>query len=155
MNFTQVAGHLGADPEERRTPTGKKVWRLRIATKVWSEGKEDTLWWDVSVWGEEFDSILKVMKKGSAICVIGSQRKPRIWTDREQKPQVTLELTARIVSFSPFGKSEQPRSTHEESHQASPYGDVGAASSHFGAATSAYRYESPPGVGSQDEEMPF
>ena len=33
MNFMQIAGHLGADPEVRFTSTGKKVTVLRVAAK--------------------------------------------------------------------------------------------------------------------------
>jgi single-strand DNA-binding protein len=107
MNFIHIAGHLGADPETRFTPSGKKVTTLRIATKSRKGGNDETIWWRVTIWGDQFDKMLTYLKKGSAVIVFGEMQKPEIFTDREGKPQISLEITASSIQFSPFGKSEK------------------------------------------------
>lgn len=107
MNLIQLMGNLGADPESRFTPSGQKVTTLRVATTVRKGGKEETVWYRVTIWGDRFDKMLSYLKKGSAVIVMGELGKPEIWTDKEGKPQVSLEVTAEFIRFSPFGKSEK------------------------------------------------
>ena len=105
MNFIHIAGNLGADPEVRYTSSGKKVTTLKVASRSRrGKGGEDvTIWWRVTIWGEQFDKMLSFLKKGSAVMVYGDVHKPEIFTDREGKPQVSLEITAVHLEFSPFG----------------------------------------------------
>lgn len=107
MNFIQLMGNLGADPESRFTPSGQKVTTLRVATTVRKGGKDETVWYRVTIWGDRFDKMLSYLKKGSAVIVCGELGKPEIWTDKEGKAQVTLEVTAEMIRFSPFGKGEK------------------------------------------------
>jgi single-strand DNA-binding protein len=106
MNHMMVAGHLGADPEVRFTSSGQKVTTLRVAAKVRKGNKDETIWWKVTVWGEQFDKMMGYFKKGSSIMVMGELSKPEIFTDREGKPQVSMNITATNLTFSPFGKSD-------------------------------------------------
>ncbi len=104
MNFIHIAGHLGADPETRFTQSGKKVTTLRVATRTRRAGNDDTIWWRVTIWGDQFEKMMPHLKKGSAVMVWGEVHKPEIFNDREGKPQVSLEITAVQIQFSPFGK---------------------------------------------------
>lgn len=117
MNFIHIAGHLGADPEVRFTSSGKKVTTLKVATRSrrGKEEKDSTIWWRVTLWGEQFDKMISFLKKGSAVMVYGDVHKPEIFTDREGKPQISLDITAAHIEFSPFGKGGSPASG--ESHQ--------------------------------------
>jgi single-strand DNA-binding protein len=105
MIIIQIAGHLGADPETRISPSGLKVTTLRIATNVYQNGKDETVWWRVTLWGTEFDKIMPYIKKGTALFVVGEMSKPEIYNDREGRPQISLNLTARLLRLSPFGKN--------------------------------------------------
>lgn len=107
MNHILIAGHLGADPETRFTPSGQKVTTLRVASNVRKAGKDETVWWKITIWGDQFDKILPYFKKGSPIMVAGELSKPELFTDREGKPQISLNITANNIMFSPFGKSDQ------------------------------------------------
>lgn len=107
MNWILIAGHLGDDPEERFTPSGQKVVTMRIATRSRRKGEDVTIWFRVSIWGDRFDKMLPYLKKGSAILVGGELHKPEIYTDREGKPQISMEITAETLRFSPFGRSER------------------------------------------------
>lgn len=119
MNFIHIAGNLGADPEVRYTSSGKKVTTLKVASRSrrGKNGEDLTIWWRVTVWGEQFDKMIAYLKKGSAVMVYGDVHKPEIFTDREGKPQVSMEITAAHLEFSPFGKSSN--SSQGESQTAS------------------------------------
>jgi len=109
MIIIQIAGRLGRDPESRFTPSGQKVTNLTVAVNIRKGGKEETtVWWRVTVWGDRFDKMMPYFKKGSAIIVVGEMTKaPEIWTDKEGRPQTSLELTAEIIRFSPFGSPDK------------------------------------------------
>ena len=125
MNHTMIAGHLGADPEVRFTSSGQKVTTLRVAARARRGSKDETIWWRVSIWGEQFDKMIPYFKKGSAIIVMGEMNKPEIFTDRDGKPQVSMSLTAFSLSFSPFGRPDSAGSegrdvSSEPSYAGSP-----------------------------------
>lgn len=104
MILVEIAGFLGADSEERFTPNGKRVVSLRVATKVRSKDKDETVWWRVNIWGDRFDKMLPYLKKGSAVIIIGEMGKPETYTSKDGKTEVSLTLSAEIIKFSPFGK---------------------------------------------------
>jgi single-strand DNA-binding protein len=108
MIIVHIAGNLGADPEVRFTSSGKKVTQLRVATRIRKGDKDETVWWRVSVWGEQYDKLISYLKKGSSVIVVGEMDKPEIFTDREGKSQISMSISARHVMFSPFGKSDKP-----------------------------------------------
>lgn len=107
MNIIQIMGHLGADPETRFTPSGQKVTNMRVAVSVRKAGKEETIWFRITIWGDRFDKMISFLKKGSAIIVVGELGKPEIYTDKEGKPQISMEITAEFIRFSPFGKTDK------------------------------------------------
>ncbi len=130
VNFIHIAGNLGADPEVRFTSSGKKVTTLKVASRSrrGKNGEDVTIWWRVTIWGEQFDKMISFLKKGSAVMVYGDVHKPEIFTDREGKPQVSLEITAVHIEFSPFGKPGGSQTTGQAEGQpqatgpAAPFG---------------------------------
>ena len=157
MNFIHIAGHLGADPETRFTQSGKKVTTLRVATNSRKGGQDVTIWWRVTIWDDQFKNLLAFMKKGSAVMVFGEVHKPEIFNDKDGKPQVSMELTALQLQFSPFGKpggsqnsaAQEPRqnqAAHSEA-MANPYMGMQSmnGASPFGGAQGA----------TYDDEVPF
>ncbi|NGX26973.1 MAG: Single-stranded DNA-binding protein, partial [Chlamydiae bacterium] len=95
MNQITIAGHLGADPEVRFTSSGQKVTTIRVAARVRKGSKgDDTIWWRVTIWGEQFDKMIPYLKKGSPIIVFGELSKPEIFTNRDGQPQVSMNITA-------------------------------------------------------------
>lgn len=115
MNHVFIAGHLGSDPEVRFTSTGQKVTLLRVACNNRRGNKDETVWWKVTIWGEQFDKMISYLKKGSPIMVFGELSKPEIYTDKEGRPQVSLNLTATSLQFSPFGRSQDNKTQATES----------------------------------------
>lgn len=125
MNYIHIAGHLGGDPVTRFTSSGQKVTTFTVAVNGRKGGNDVTTWFRVTVWGDRFDKMISYLKKGSAVIVVGELSKPEIWTDKEGRPQVTLEVTAELLKFSPFGKPEraggdqQSNSSHQKSSHSS------------------------------------
>ena len=156
MNFIHIAGHLGADPEARFTQTGKKVTTMRVATKSRKGGQDITIWWKVTIWDDQFKNMLPHLKKGSPVMVFGEMQKPEIYNDREGKPQISLDMTAISLQFSPFGKPDSPQatgapSTSFQQTQAPSFGNFQESpSSHMGMGGSS----SPQGA-TFDDEVPF
>lgn len=114
MNQAFIAGHLGADPEVRFTSSGQKVTTLRVGARG---RKGESIWWKASVWGEQFDKMIAYLKKGSPIMVFGEISKPEIYTDKEGKPQTSLQITATNLLFSPFGKPEGSSTSSNSSQE--------------------------------------
>ena len=151
MNHMTIMGHLGADPEVRFTSGGQKVTTLRVAANQRRGGKEETFWWRVTVWGEQFDKIMPYFKKGSAVVVNGEMLKPEIYTNKEGQPQISLNLVAHNISFPPFGRGERQEQQQQSSY-AQPSGD-------FGGQMQQGQGEPPPQqqqpAGFNEDEIPF
>jgi single-strand DNA-binding protein len=147
MNHTLIAGHLGADPEVRFTSSGQKVTTLRVAARARRSGKDETIWWRVTIWGEQFDKMIPYFKKGSSIVVMGELNKPEIFTDRDGKPQVSMSLTAYNISFSPFGRPDSGNSEGGQSHE------TPAETTHAAAEPVAHGQGKGPAF--TDDEVPF
>lgn len=161
MNLLQIAGHLGKDPETRFTPSGQKVTTFSVAVNYRKGGKEEsTLWVRVTIWGERFDKLISYLKKGSAVIVVGEMHPPAVYTDKEGRPQVSVEMTADVIRFSPFGKGdrEESQSSHntqtqtQSSHQ-EPYASAGNTYGR-GGLTNGYGQQSQE-KSSNDDDLPF
>ena len=107
MNHMTLMGHLGADPEVRHTPNGQKVTTLRLAANQRRGGKDETMWWKVTIWGDHLDKMISFLKKGSSVIVHGEMNKPETYTDKAGQFQVALTITAQSLSFNPFGRSDK------------------------------------------------
>ena len=151
MNQTIIAGNLGSDPEVRFTSSGQKVTTFRVGARA---RKGETIWWRVTVWGEQFDKMMAYFKKGSSIVVFGELNKPEIFTDKEGKPQVSMSITAFNISFSPFGKGDASGETHgSNTVQSSPFSSADMESVY--ATTTSGVGQSKMDTPFTDEELPF
>jgi single-strand DNA-binding protein len=142
MFIVHLAGHLGKDPETRFTPSGQKVTTFTIATNH-RKGKEDiTIWVRVTVWGDRFDKMLSYLKKGSGVVVTGRMNPPSSYTDKEGRTQVSLEVTAEMIEFSPFGRTDR-QGEGQSQQQAGQYDEGQFQMSH------SAQYSKPSNYGSQ------
>lgn len=119
MVIVFIMGNLGADPETRFTPSGQKVVNLRLASNSKKQGKDETTWWRVTIFGDRFDKMLTYLKKGSSVIVSG-EMSTDLWTDKEGRQHIQHNVIADSIKFSPFGRSDRAQ---EQSHsQGSPAG---------------------------------
>ena len=155
MNFVNIAGHLGADPEVRFTSTGKKVTTLRVATRSRKGGADVTIWWRATIWGEQFDKMIPHLKKGSPVVAFGELQKPEIFNDREGKPQISLEVWVSNLQFSPFGKSDREGGAPAAGATAAAAAPGHAASAPINPYMQSPMQPAKAGGETYDDEVPF
>lgn len=114
-NHIVVAGHLGSNPETRFTASGQKVTSFRLASNSRRGGNTETIWWRVTVWGETLDKLIAYLKKGGAVIVMGELQKPEIFTAKDGSSQVSLNIVAANLAFSPFGKGDRQTVENQDS----------------------------------------
>jgi single-strand DNA-binding protein len=125
MNILHLCGFLGADPEEKYTPNGQKLWELRVATRSYKNGQEETIWWRLTSWGDQYDNMLKHFKKGKPIYVVAEMNKLGTYTDKSGQAQVSYEATVRSIHFLPMSdrqdgdQQQQNTGTQQQSPQQS------------------------------------
>ena len=111
FNRVTLLGHLGHDPEVRRTSKGQAVTNFRMATtRRWrdaesGERREATEWHRVVVFGKQAEVFGDRAVKGALVFVEGSLQ-TRDWTDRDGVKRYTTEVSARLVQV--LGKREHP-----------------------------------------------
>jgi single-strand DNA-binding protein len=161
MNTITIAGHVGRDPESRFTPSGQKVTNFTIAVNGRKGKDEYTVWYRIVVWGDRFDKMMPYIKKGSPLIIIGELGKPEIYTDKEGRPQISLEINAELLKFSPFGmpdkrggdQQNQTASQHVATQHSQPY--AGGGHDSFGEYSAPSKGQSYASSGAGEEPLPF
>ena len=104
-----IVGNLGRDPEMRYTPSGQAVTNLSVATSrqyTGSDGQQvkETIWFRVSVWGKQAETVNQYLKKGRSVLVEGrlvpdpATGGPKIWQG-QSGPGAAYEVSATTVRF--------------------------------------------------------
>jgi single-strand DNA-binding protein len=105
-----IVGNLGRDPEMRYLPSGQAVTNISVAanrnyTDSSGQRVKETIWFRVSVWGAQAESVNQYLQQGSRVLVEGRLRpdpetgNPRIWTRSDGTPGANFEVTAQRVVF--------------------------------------------------------
>jgi single-strand DNA-binding protein len=140
-NIHRVMGHLGRDPEIRKTGNGNSVCNLSIATshRPRKGAEMETTWHRVTVWGNEAEWIARDGRKGDLVLAEGRVEE-RTYTDRDGN-----ERTSREIVCGGFGSrcSWLRRRGHKAEGGDAPATDYG----------NAGRDEPTPDL--IDEEIPF
>lgn len=152
MNLLHLMGFLGADPEERYTSSGQKVWTLRVATRSYKNGQDETIWWRITVWGDSFDKILTHFKKGKPIYIVAEMTKLDIYTDKNGQPQVSYDATAKSIHFVASGERENQDSGRNGTPYSAPQGNFSESASSNSQAPS---YNQVYNYATSDEPLPF
>lgn len=104
VNKVILIGHLGRDPEVRRTQAGNPIAQLNVATsetwrdKTTGERKEKTEWHRVVVFTEHAAKFAEqYLKKGAKVYVEGKLR-TRKWTDQAGVEKYTVEVVLENFS---------------------------------------------------------
>ncbi|HLP70427.1 MAG TPA: single-stranded DNA-binding protein [Rhizobium sp.] len=110
VNKVTLIGHLGADPEVRRTQGGNPVVSFSLATsETWrdrtsGERKEKTDWHNIVIWNEGLCKIAEqYLRKGSKVYIEGKLQ-TRKWQDQNgndrYSTEVILQFKAELVLLS-------------------------------------------------------
>ena len=105
-----IVGNLGRDPEMRYAPNGNAVTSMNVAsnrqyTNSSGEKVKETIWFKVSVWGKQAESVNTYLQKGSSVLVEGrltadkETGNPRTFTRSDGTTGTSFEVTAQTVRF--------------------------------------------------------
>lgn len=98
LNRVQLIGHLGRDPEVRRTSAGNPVVTIRLATseswkdKATGERKEKTEWHTVVIFNENLAKIAESYTRKGAQVFIEGQLQTRKWQDQAGNDRYSTEI---------------------------------------------------------------
>jgi single-strand DNA-binding protein len=101
-NVVTLVGTLGADPDMRRTPTGKDVVsftlvtneRIRDANGAWTDGAAS--WFKVTAWNQLARNAAMSLRKGQRVIARGTL-KVETWQARDGGTGKTVALTAQAL----------------------------------------------------------
>jgi single-strand DNA-binding protein len=103
MNKIIVIGNLGRDPEMRYTPNGDAVTNFSVASSyryntAGGEQREETEWFNVSVFGKQAEACNQYLAKGRKVYVEG-RLSSRTYQDRNGETRLSLDIRAQAVQF--------------------------------------------------------
>ncbi len=96
VNRVTLLGHVGRDPEFHSHANGDRAARFSLATtERWKsrngEAQERTEWHRVIVFGGAVGVVERLVRKGTAVLVVG-RLTVREYTDREDQPRRATEI---------------------------------------------------------------
>lgn len=104
VNYVELIGWLGNEPEQRYTPSGVAIAEFSVATKRVGGRNEDgswsyeTDWIDVVAWDQLAETVATSLRKGSRVRVTGSLRVDS-WEDREGNKRKRVNVRAEDIIF--------------------------------------------------------
>lgn len=88
-----IAGNLGKDAVAKSTQNGKDFCSFPVAATIGWGDKKQTIWIDVTKWGEGSQGLAKLLRKGSKVTVIGEL------STREHEGKTYLQCRATDVAL--------------------------------------------------------
>lgn len=162
VNKVILVGHLGADPEIRRTNDGRPIANLRIATSnAWrdkntGERREKTEWHRVTVFSEGLCRIAEqYLKKGAQVYIEG-QLQTRKWQDQQGQDHYSTEVV--LQGFNATLTMLDTRKSNDSEDRGRAYAEASGRSPMDETARRGFAPGEPRGgsaVDDLDEEIPF
>jgi len=76
MNVITITGRIGQNAETRNIPSGQAVASFSVANNIGYGKNEQTLWFDVSIWGKRAEGgLIPYLVKGQEVAVSGELSK--------------------------------------------------------------------------------
>lgn len=98
MNKITATGRVVADAELRTTPSGDAICSFRVASDVGFGERKTTNWFNCTVWGRRGESLVNILKKGTAVTIFGTLTL-REWTNKEGVRQISPDIRLDEVSL--------------------------------------------------------
>lgn len=95
MKNITIGGNVGKDAEVRTTQNGSRVTSFSLGVNHYDGKENQTIWFDVSMWGKRGEAIEQFAKKGAKLCVSGDL------STREYNGKTYLQVNAS--DFTPMG----------------------------------------------------
>lgn len=109
-----LVGFVGRDPEERFTPTEKKVTSFPIGINMVKGGEKVTIWYKIACWNGQCSNIMPHIKKGSYLIICGDLNVPTTYQNKKGDISIDLSVSAHSISFvsSPKQEKEEQKEDH-------------------------------------------
>lgn len=163
LNLILLIGNAGRDAELRYTANGRAVAGFSMAVnrnyQVNNEWREETEWFNVSVWGQQAESVATRVRRGAKVFVEG-RLSTREYTNQAGVTRTSLDVNAyRVINLTGREEGEEggygayPPSQDAQQPASGGY-------SQQPAQTPAASYDSPTGYdqppeGDDLEELPW
>lgn len=152
LNKTQLIGHLGRDPELRRTADGAPVANLSLATtERWTDkqgqAQERTEWHRVVLFARTAEIAERYLSVGSLVYIEGRLRTRRWNDDNGQERQRTEVVAERLKLLD--------RRPAEADRPAAATATATGATGRTGSKGPSARRAPEPAVADIDDDMPF
>lgn len=107
MRTITIDGRLGKDAELKSTASGAKYVRFSVANTSYVEGKDETVWFDITSFDTQvIERQLDYLKKGKVVYVTGTLN-VKLNHDSSGKSYINHYIRANNIEFCKFGgKSE-------------------------------------------------
>jgi single-strand DNA-binding protein len=115
MNSITLSGNVGKDPESRALNNGESVVTVNIADTYGSKDNRKTQWFRCEFWGKRGEAIMKYVKKGSKLIIVG-QLKQDTYTDKNG-----VERTSMSINVSDFDFGSKSSDSSEATQNSSGY----------------------------------
>lgn len=139
---TTLIGHLGRDPELKRTQDGTAVASFSIATSRKRRDEDLTTWWRCSLFGRRAEVLCQYLKKGDPVLVTGEPYM-RPWRTNDGVEKQSMEVFVSDFAF--VGGKDTAQASQEPRR-----GDSGG----NGYQPSAHRSQTPQAP-DFDDDIPF
>lgn len=103
MNFVLLMGRFVADPELKKTTSGKSVCAFTLAVDKGKDRGADFI--DIVAWRNTAEFVCKYFQKGSPIVIEGSIQ-TRTYEDKSGQKRKAVEVQAENVEFVPRAKEQ-------------------------------------------------
>jgi len=101
-SIATVAGRLGRDSELKYTAEGRAVLEVSLAEDRGFGDKKKTIWWRLTLWGDQAEKGIELLKKGKAIIADGTVD-VSAYLGQDGTAKASLELTVYHWRFLPDG----------------------------------------------------
>ena len=95
-----IKGNLGKDPEIKFYKEKPFVsFSLAYTPRTFTDGKwvdGDTMWFNVTQWGEQSESLMDTLKQGDTVVIMGEWKQRLYETDKGEK-RSSLEIKAQSI----------------------------------------------------------
>jgi len=117
VNKITIIGHLGRDPEMKYTPDGQAVTTFSVASSrkyktAAGEQKEDTEWFNVSVWNKLAEICNQYLTKGKQVYVEG-RLKTRSYETQAGEKRFSLDVSCNEIQFLGGGQGQGQAESQE------------------------------------------
>lgn len=89
-----LIGHLGRDPETRRTQSGVDITSVSMGVSTGYGNNKKTTWWNIIAFDKTGEAMVNHLKKGDAAMFVGEPAL-REWKDKDDATRQSLELTVQ------------------------------------------------------------